>query len=243
MSSVASALPLRWQCVIFDLDGTLLDTRDALLHAINTLLERLQRRPVRTAELSDATHEGIESMVIRALQLTGSLPDAATQAAMHAEVSTGYLATAAARIKPFPAAAQLLEALLERDVWMAVCTNQLELHARELLKAFGLSRYFREVVGRDTFAFRKPNPLPLIWLLGRCGVHPSQALMVGDSELDAHCAAAAGTAVVLMRHGYGSAAAIENHPGCTDFIALRDLIRGSRPIEKIHTNIQNTDGR
>ena len=224
MKSLATALPLRWQCVVFDLDGTLLDTRDALLHAINSLLDRLQRRPVRAEELIDATHEGIESMLNRALQLTGRLPEESVRVAMHDELSATYLASARLRIKPFPALVPLLETLLERGAWMAVCTNQLEAHARALLESFGLSAYFREVVGRDTFSVSKPNPLPLTWLLGRCGVHPAGAVMVGDSELDAHCASGAGAAVVLMEHGYGSPSARLQYATCADFAALRELI-------------------
>jgi phosphoglycolate phosphatase len=192
-----------WRCVVFDLDGTLLDTRDAMLHAINALLARLERRAVATEELQHATHEGLESMLRLALSLTGQSPGTARLAEFHAQVSAEYLGSTHPRIRMFPDLLPLLEALSQRGVWMAVCTNQLEAHAYELLRHFGLTRYFSSVVGRNTFAVRKPHPLPLIWLVGRCGVAPHDALMIGDSLVDAECATNAGVAVILMEHGYG----------------------------------------
>jgi phosphoglycolate phosphatase len=86
---------------------------------------------------------------------------------------------------------------------MAVCTNQAEASARALLRVFALSRYFKDVVGRDTFKLHKPDPMPLVWLMGRCAARPEATLLVGDSDVDVQCARQAGTAVVLMEHGYG----------------------------------------
>jgi phosphoglycolate phosphatase len=233
---------LRWHCVVFDLDGTLLDTREALLMAINGLLKRLQRRAVLANEVADVMHEGMAAMLTRALSLTGAMPDPATCAMLHVEVSRRYLESAAGAIVPFPALTPLLELLRVSRVSMAVCTNQLEAHARALLAHFDLSRFFLEVVGRDTFAVPKPNPLPLIWLLGRCGVHPTQALMVGDSELDAQCGLAAGADVLLMRHGYGGPATLAKHPSCHDFAALHQLMQSKlrvQPIGKTELNLDS----
>jgi phosphoglycolate phosphatase len=241
MSVALQQIGLRWQCIVFDLDGTLLDTRGALLQAINAVLKTMQRRSVLGSEVADVMHEGIEAMFTRALSLTGVMPDAGTCADLNIEVSRRYLSAVPA-ITPFPALTPLLELLRVSRVNMAVCTNQLEAHARALLAHFGLSRYFIEVVGRDTFAVPKPNPLPLIWLLGRCGVHPTRALMIGDSELDAQCGIAAGANVLLMRHGYGGAATLSKHASCHDFAALHQLMQSMlrmQPIEKTELSLDS----
>jgi len=214
----------RWQCVVFDLDGTLLDTRPALLLAINRLLTRLHRSGVSVADLADATHEGIESMLTRALELTGPLPSREKRIELHDELARDYLRSAGMRVDPYPGLSCLLDSLQRAQVRMAVCTNQLEVHARELLQTFALAPYFSDVVGRDTLGVSKPSPLPLVWLLGRCGVHPRTALFVGDSDVDARCATSAGVEFMLMRHGYGNSQAFAAYASCQDFAELHQFM-------------------
>jgi phosphoglycolate phosphatase len=165
-------------------------------------------------------------MLQRALSLTGIdlSPEKCEQ--LDRIVSARYLMSARERVVMFPGLLPLLDALQRRGTWMAICTNQLEAHARTLLAIFELDTYFREVVGRNTFAVHKPNPVPLAWLAGRCGVKPHQLLMIGDSEVDAQSAVHAGTGLVLMEHGYGDGRAISKYLRCPDFLQLKDCLRG-----------------
>ena len=173
-------------------------------------------------------------MLQRALSLTGVLLDPVECEQLNRTVSARYLASARERVVMFPALLPLLDSLQGRGTWMAICTNQLEAHARKLLTMFELDTYFREVVGRNTFAVHKPNPVPLAWLAGRCGVKPHEILMVGDSEVDAQSAVHAGTGLVLMEHGYGDGRAISKYLRCPDFMTLNDCLRGvsGQSIEK-----------
>lgn len=221
-----ASLKAEWPCVVFDLDGTLLDTRAAMLHAINATLIEEGRDRVVAEDLRDATHEGLDAMVQHALHLTGSIPNAPDLARLQVATSQAYLASAAQRVEPFAAAHALLDALRRQRVWMAVCTNQREVHARSLLAAFDFAEYFAEVVGRDTFAARKPSPLPLMWLIGRCGVRPRQTLLIGDSDVDARCALHAGARFVLMEHGYGSGDVASDHETSANFASLHATLFG-----------------
>lgn len=173
-------------------------------------------------------------MLQRALALTGALPGAEEYEQLNRVVSARYLASARERVVMFPALLPLLDSLRGRGTWMAICTNQLEAHARTLLAQFNLDAYFKEVVGRNTFAVHKPNPVPLAWLAGRCGVKPHELLMIGDSEVDAQSAVHAGTGLVLMEHGYGDGRAISKYPRCADFTKLNECLRGipGQSIEK-----------
>jgi phosphoglycolate phosphatase len=210
-------------CVVFDLDGTLLDTRAAMIAAINTVLAEVTRTPVAVADLGASVHLGLEPMLRQALKTTGGLPNEATLQKLDARVSDAYVASAGRSVSMYPHVLILLDTLRVRDTRLAVCTNQTEANARRLLQQFGLTDYFCAVAGRDTFMLHKPHPAPLVWLMGWCRVRPSETLMVGDSELDAQCAHSAGVPVVLMEHGYGMPTG-RGHRSLPDFNSLLSLL-------------------
>lgn len=211
----------RLDCVVFDLDGTLLDTRNGMLTAINATLTALDRRAVSINELRASIHEGLGSMLAEALAITGAVPEDDVYRSLYQRVNSEYVSAAREHVSPYPDLHDLLDELQARDVWLAVCTNQVEANARALLTTFALDDYFSEVVGRDTFAFHKPSSLPLAWLMGRCGARPERTLMVGDSELDALCAGGAGVGIILMEHGYGLASSTRGHATSPSFASLR----------------------
>lgn len=215
-----SALRAPYRCVVFDLDGTLLDTRDAMLAAINAELAELGMPPASAAQLSEALHFGLGAMLARAVTLAGGsgVPDA-----LLPRVRSRYLQSAAQTVRLFDGARHLLEQLHEAGVWLAACSNQDEANARQLLRAFDLDRRFRDVVGGDSLAQRKPDPLPLRWLMQRAGAAPAVTLMVGDSAVDLSCAQRAGVDIALMAHGYGLADLAEHeapHARFASFSAL-----------------------
>lgn len=213
-----------YRCVIFDLDGTLLDTRDTLVETVNGLLRELDRGPVAAEQLAEAMHRGLGAMLYQALDETGPLPP--TDRLQHLErcLRQRYWLAAPRGVRPYPGAEALLTALQTQGYWLAVCSNQDEASVHTLLDLFALRGYFREVVGGDTFVSRKPDPMPLRWLMTSAHCAPEDTLMVGDSALDAECAQRAGVAVVLMRHGYGGSGITAPHRDLADFAALQALL-------------------
>lgn len=210
-----------YRCIVFDLDGTLLDTLEGMLAAINTALARLGRPAARPELLREAVHEGMTAMLDAALRDTGPPPSEAERGDACRWMYLAYRRHAAAGAMVYPGAAQLVEALRQAGVHLAVCTNQFEGNARRLLHAKRLLQAFDQVLGRDSLPRFKPDPTPLSRAMQAAGVGPRETLMVGDSAVDTACAAAAGVDVVLMAHGYGIDRAPAAPPRAPGFDTLR----------------------
>lgn len=215
---------LPFPCVVFDLDGTLLDTRQAMLAAINALLYEMGRQLVDVQQIGHSTHLGMSAMLHSALAKTGEVPASARLQQLESLLRDRYLASAGTSVRCFPDARELLEMLLARGAWLAICSNQDEASVRTLLGSFGMLGFFRQIVGGDTLLRRKPDPMPLRWIIELAGTCPMSVVMVGDSELDAQCAARSGTAAVIMTHGYGGGGIASPHLAVPDFASLAKLL-------------------
>lgn len=215
---------LPYPCVVFDLDGTLMDTRDAMVGEINRLLMELGRDAVGEDQIRRATHHGLPAMLLAALQAGGPMPPPGLLRQLQTSLRARYLQAAQSRVHCFPALVPLLETLRERRAWLAICSNQEEAIVRPLLARFRLDGFFREVVGGDSLPRRKPDPYPLRWLMNAAGASPAECMMVGDSEVDARCAARCGAAAVIMSHGYGGPGIASPHRAVADFESLRPLL-------------------
>lgn len=212
---------LRYRCVVFDVDGTLLDTREPMLCALDEMLRGLGRAPVGAAVLTQAMHQGLSAMLRTALDETGTVPDEPQLQALSLALRRRYLARAASTVRLYADVVPLLRTLRSHGAWTAVCSNQDQHSVEMLLEIFDLRRYFREIVGGDTFIARKPDPTGLHWLMLCARSAPHTTLMVGDSALDAECARRAGADTVLMAHGYGSEGVPGRHTMAADFAELR----------------------
>lgn len=204
-----------FECIVFDLDGTLLDTREALFGALDDLLGSLHRPPADRDALSSTMHYGLTAMLHAALA-EAALPSGRRMERLESGLRAHYLRTARSRVQAFPGVAELLEALRARGVWLAVCSNQAESSVRQLLHQLDLAQHFSRIVGGDSLPRRKPDPMPLEWLMAQAGSHPERTLMVGDSAVDVACAEAAGCAIALMRHADETpspARAVPSFPG------------------------------
>lgn len=204
-----------FECIVFDLDGTLLDTREALFGALDDLLGSLHRPPADREALSGAVHHGLTAMLHAALA-DAPLPSGRRLDRMESGLRTHYLRTARHRVQAFPGVTELLEALRARGIWLAVCSNQAESSVRRLLYQLDLTQHFSRIVGGDSLPRRKPDPMPLEWLMAQAGSQPERTLMVGDSAVDVACAEAAGCAIALMRHADQTpspARAVPSFPG------------------------------
>ncbi len=186
--------------VVFDLDGTLIDSAADLAAAVNSMLADFGCAPLPVADVRRMIGDGVATLVARALAARhcGPVdPAAAAQAFMRHYESDATSLTAA-----FPGADRALRSLCAAAVPLAVCTNKPARITAVILESLGLAQYFARVIGGDSLPFRKPDPRVLRHLLAAFDARPERSLLVGDSEVDAATAQSAGVPFVLMKHGY-----------------------------------------
>lgn len=188
--------------IVFDLDGTLVDTAPDLANALNDVLTRRGHRPVSRETILACVGHGARVMIEEALRRAGAKDNVDR---MLAEFLVHYEANIAAESRPFPGAVAALEAFAAQGAILAVCTNKREHLSRRLLQALGIDHYFASIAGRDTFAVSKPDPGHLTGTIQLAGGDRSHAVMIGDSEVDLRTAKAAGVPVVLVSFGYATA--------------------------------------
>ena len=189
--------------ILFDLDGTLVDSVPDLAAAANALLAEHGRPPLSPAQVTAMVGDGAAKLVERALSASGlaALPLAPALA----RVLSLYQADATTRTRPYPGVPDVLTALGAAGSRLAVCTNKPERATRAVLEGLGLARHFTVVLGGDSLAARKPDPAPLLAALDRLGAPRAAAAMVGDHRNDVLAAQAAGIPAVFARYGYGEA--------------------------------------
>ncbi len=185
--------------VVFDLDGTLVDTAPDLTNALNDVLTRRGHAAVPAEVVRTAVGLGARAMIEEGLRQTAAKDDIE---AMLVEFLEHYDANIAAESRPFPGAVAALETLQSAGARLAVCTNKRERLSHKLLAALGLDRYFQAIAGRDTFAVAKPDPGHLTQVIVLAGGKLARAIMVGDSEVDLRTARSASVPVVLVSFGY-----------------------------------------
>jgi phosphoglycolate phosphatase len=190
---------LKSTCIVFDLDGTLVDTAPDLTNALNDVLTRRGYDPVPRAAIRAAVSRGARVMIEEALRMAGTQDDVDR---MLAEFLVHYEANIATESRPFPGAIAALERLAASGATLAVCTNKRERLSRMLLQALKLDDYFGALAGRDTFAMSKPDPGHLTGVIALAGGDVSRAIMVGDSTVDIATAQAAGVPSILVSFGY-----------------------------------------
>ena len=172
---------------VFDLDGTLIDSAADLHRAVNRMLTELGCAPLPLAEVRTMIGDGV------------SVLDPATALPLFLR---HYEADPAELTRLYPGVHATLERLRARGVTLAICTNKPARVTRVILGRLGIEQHFSRVIGGDSLPFRKPDPRALLELLNDLGAAPAASLMVGDSEVDAATAQAAGVPFVLMTHGY-----------------------------------------
>ena len=187
--------------IVFDLDGTLVDTAPDLANALNDVLTRRGHAAVSIGTIRSSVGLGARVMIEEALRRTREDDDVDK---MLAEFLVHYEANIAAQSRPFPGAVASLEALASAGARLAICTNKREYLTRKLLGDLGLQHYFRGVAGRDTFGVSKPHPGHLTEVIALAGGEPARAIMVGDSDVDIRAAKGARVPSILASFGYGA---------------------------------------
>ena len=190
------------KAVVFDLDGTLVDTAPDLMAATNHVLSMLKRRPITMPEVRAFVGRGARKLIERGVAATGDAIDEASLTYYHAEFLRHYEGHTADRSEIFPGVVALLKRLADSGIKAGVCTNKPEGLSRLLLDTLDLSRFLVTIVGPDTIGIAKPDAAPYLETVKRLGVAPPDSIMVGDSEIDILTARAAGVPIVAVSFGY-----------------------------------------
>ena len=189
--------------LVFDLDGTLVDSVPDLTNALNEALRERGCAPLSRAEVAPMVGDGVPALVARAFAARGrSEAEAAEALPRYIQL---YEANATTLTRPYPGVRDTLTELRRRGYRNAVCTNKLQQASLVVLDGLDLTELFDGIAGGDRYPVRKPDPGHLLGLIGELGGDPRRAVMIGDSENDAAVAHAAAVPLVLMRYGYARA--------------------------------------
>jgi phosphoglycolate phosphatase len=218
--------------VLFDLDGTLLDTVGDIALALNRSLADYGFAALAENDVRHMIGRGSPILIERATAAQNRVIDDATRSAMLERFFHHYgeleeLNQDSAR--PYPEAAEALRALHAAGLRTAVVTNKQRRFADALLKRLALSAWVDVVVGGDTCARRKPDPQPLFFACESLNVAPAESVMVGDSINDVQAARAAGIPVVCVSYGYNEG----RDPRTLDCDALLDSLGELAPLLRV----------
>ena len=199
MDTLLAPLP-RFTAAIIDLDGTMVDTLGDFHVALNAMLADLGAKPVDRAFIQQTVGKGSEHLVRQTLSAVGasarSYDEAFSRYQHHYEQANGKHAAV------YDGVIEGLGRMQSLGLKLACLTNKPVTFARTLLALKGLAPFFTVCFGGDSFARKKPDPLPILRTCEALGAAPSQVLVIGDSENDAQAARAAGCEVVLVPYGY-----------------------------------------
>ena len=188
--------------IVFDLDGTLIDTAPDLVDTLNVVLAREGLPPVPYDTARNLIGGGSRMMIKHGVETEGRDLTPAKLDALFADFIAHYSEHIADRSQPFPGLVDALDVLAAEGHRFAVCTNKLERLSVMLLKELGLAHRFAAICGQDTFGMQKPDPEVLRRTITAAGGNPHHALMIGDSLTDIRTARAAGVPVIAVDFGY-----------------------------------------
>jgi phosphoglycolate phosphatase len=189
------------KAVVFDLDGTLVDTAPDLAAATNHVLARHGRRPVSVDEVRAMVGRGARKLIERGFARTGEPVDMAHMEDLYRLFIDHYRENIVAASRPFPGTVNVLERCREAGFVVGICTNKTEALSVMLIERLGLARHFGAIVGADTIGVAKPDPAPYRETVKRLGAEGA-SVMIGDSETDILTARAAGVPVIAVTFGY-----------------------------------------
>jgi phosphoglycolate phosphatase len=204
-----------WKAVLFDLDGTLIETAPEIADAVNDTLAHLGQPCVGQARVDGWIGHGTRELLISALahvrgcavadvRCSPDLPDILAVFARHYEKRCGT------RSRLYPGVRETLQRLRAQGCRLAVVTNKEGRYTNIVLQAHNLLPLFDRVISGDSLASKKPDPAGVLHCLREFGVRPEQALFVGDSSIDAATARNAGVAVWLLPYGYNMGQTVED---------------------------------
>jgi phosphoglycolate phosphatase len=188
--------------IVFDLDGTLIDTAPDLVDTLNVVFAREGLPPVAHATARNMIGGGARAMIARGIATDGRVLAPEKLEQLFADFITHYSEHIADRSQPFPGLNDALDTLAARGCRFAVCTNKLERLSVMLLETLNLADRFDVICGQDTFNIQKPDPEVLRRTIAAAGGNPQHAIMIGDSATDIRTARAANIPVIAVDFGY-----------------------------------------
>jgi len=224
--------------IVFDLDGTLVDTAPDLIAALNAVLDREGLPPVPLASARQMIGAGARRLIERGLEADGRTITPADLDRLTSDFIDYYADHIADSSKPFDGLEAALDDLAARGFGFAVCTNKLEWLSRRLLDRLDLGRRFLAVCGADTFGISKPDPAILHQTIVRAGGHAASSLMVGDSGPDIGVARRAGIPIIGVEFGYTEVPIADLAPDLV-IAAMADL---PDAVDRLHPWFQGVRG-
>lgn len=191
----------RFEAIIFDLDGTLIDSAPDISACVNRMLLEFGCEPLNQSEITSFVGNGVPKLVQRSLRAAGAGNEIDHERAI-AVLKALYAEGNIDNINLYPGVLGLLSSLRDGGVVMGICTNRPKYLAELLLKKLDLSPYFSAVVGGDSCDKPKPDPAPLIFCFEQIGVEIASGIFVGDSEADEQTAINANVRFALFTKGY-----------------------------------------
>jgi phosphoglycolate phosphatase len=218
---------MKIRCLLFDLDGTLVDSRDDLADAVNLTLSEMKLATLPVAAVYDFIGEGVFNLLDRSL--SASAKTAASEQLTNRGVEIfrrHYEANCLVKTRLYDGVAAALAGM---DGWQkAVVTNKPRDFSVKILEAFGIASHFALVAGGDSFPERKPSPLPLLRTAEKLACAPGECLMIGDSRVDVEAGKNAGMRTVGLTGGFRGRAELERAGAdylVADFAELARLLR------------------
>ncbi|HEY0327933.1 MAG TPA: phosphoglycolate phosphatase [Rhodopseudomonas sp.] len=188
--------------IVFDLDGTLVDTAPDLINALNHMLVREGMAAVEFPAARNMIGAGVRKLIERGLEIDGRITSAADITRLTNDFIDYYAAHIADASRPFEGLDEALDQLAAEGYRFAVCTNKLEWLAKLLLDKLDMTKRFAAICGGDTFGVAKPDPVILRQTVAKAGAEMSGAIMVGDAGPDVGVARRAGIPVIGVEFGY-----------------------------------------
>jgi phosphoglycolate phosphatase len=208
--------------IIFDLDGTLVDSRVDIMNAVNYAISPYSIEPVSLAETMTLVGEGATRLIGKLLEKRKVNLDIPV---LVARFESYYSSHPVTQTVPYPGVPETLRSL--HDYRKAVVSNKFRSISLEVLEKLQLAQYFDEVAGVDTFPERKPSPLPILRILDKFGARAEETFVVGDSIYDIQAGRASGTKTVAVTYGYGSPGFSDNADFViTEFPQLIAVVNG-----------------
>ena len=190
-------------CVIFDLDGTLIDTAPGLALTMNALLESRGRRPLPLESIRPHITHGTRYLMHFAMKATGAAVSEDEIDRLHDEFLPHYRAHMGRSSTLFAGAKAALDTLVRNGCKLGICSNRYEESATRLLEEMGIGHHFAAIVGQDSIGIAKPDPAPLLETLRRMDGRLDRSIFIGDTDIDIAAATSAGMPVIAVTFGYG----------------------------------------
>jgi phosphoglycolate phosphatase len=189
--------------LIFDLDGTLLDSAPDLRQAVNAALADYGRDPLDLATIAGMTGDGMLPLLKRAFAVTGAAIDDTQSYAVFQKFINHYRNLTPDEGQIYPQVRNFLQLCRQMDIRMGICTNKQESETRRLLQQLQLDQFFPVIAGGDTYPNHKPHPDHVRGVALELKITPENCVMIGDSRNDVLSAKGAGIICIGVTHGYG----------------------------------------